>query len=45
VDRGSYENLPVLLVTAMAIGFFAPLAAILLFGRRIDGNNTSKTRQ
>lgn len=45
VDRGSYENLPLLLMTAMAIGFFAPLAAILVFGRRIDGNNASKIRQ
>lgn len=37
VDRGNYANLPVLLMTAMAIGFIAPLAAILLFGNRIDG--------
>jgi hypothetical protein len=37
VDRGNYANLPELLMTAMAIGFIAPLAAILLFGSRIDG--------
>ncbi|MEQ1716974.1 MAG: hypothetical protein ABL907_13465, partial [Hyphomicrobium sp.] len=37
VDRGSYGNLSVLLMTAMAIGFLAPLAVILLFGNRIDG--------
>ena len=27
VDRGNYANLPELLMTAMAIGFIAPLAA------------------
>lgn len=37
VDRGNYANLPQLLGTAMAIGFIAPLAAILLFGNRING--------
>ena len=37
VDRGNYASLPELLMTAMAIGFIAPLAAILLFGSRIDG--------
>jgi hypothetical protein len=37
VDRGNYDNLPALLGAAMAIGFIAPLAAILLFGNRIDG--------
>lgn len=37
VDRGAYGNLPTLLMTAMAIGFVVPLAAILLYGGRIDG--------
>lgn len=37
VDRGNYANLPALLGAAMAIGFIAPFAAILLFGNRIDG--------
>ncbi len=37
VDRGNYVNLPSLLGAAMAIGFIGPLAAILLFGKRIDG--------
>ncbi len=40
VDRGSYDNLSLLLATAMAIGLVAPLAAILLFGDRIDGART-----
>ncbi|MFQ5626929.1 MAG: hypothetical protein ACE5FM_09790 [Methyloligellaceae bacterium] len=34
VDRGQYAELPVLLVSAVIIGFIAPLAVILLFGRR-----------
>ena len=37
VGRGQYENLPMLLAVAMAIGFMAPITAILLFGNRIDG--------
>jgi len=36
VERGHYENLPMLLAVAMAIGFFAPLAAILLLGRGLE---------
>lgn len=42
VDRGNYVNLPALLGAAMAIGFIAPLAAILLFGNRIDGGQAAK---
>ncbi len=34
VDRGQYGELPLLIVTAVLIGFFVPLAVILLFGRR-----------
>jgi MFS family permease len=34
VDRGQYGELPLLVVTAVLIGFFIPLAVILLFGRR-----------
>ena len=34
VDRGQYSELPILVVTAVVIGFVAPLAVILLFGRR-----------
>ncbi|MGL4396294.1 MAG: hypothetical protein ACRCS9_07140 [Hyphomicrobium sp.] len=37
VDRGAYGNLPMLLATAMTIGLAAPLAAIMLFGGKIDG--------
>lgn len=39
VDRGQYAHLPQLLMAAMAIGFFAPLAAILLFGHRLNGKS------
>ncbi len=35
VGRGSYENLPYIMIWAIAIGFFVPLAAILAFGRRL----------
>jgi MFS family permease len=35
VDRGSYDNLPALVVTAMVIGFLLPAAAIVLLGRRV----------
>lgn len=42
VDRGNYANLPALLGAAMAIGFIAPLAAILMFGNRIDGGQAAK---
>jgi hypothetical protein len=35
VDRGTYGNLPALVVTAMAVGFVLPIAAIAIFGRRI----------
>jgi len=34
VDRGQYADLPMLVVVAVALGFFAPLAVIVLFGRR-----------
>ena len=34
VDRGQYSELPMLVVTAVIIGFVAPMAAIVLFGRR-----------
>lgn len=37
VDRGSYENLPALLGLVMAIGLVAPLTAILLLGRKLNG--------
>jgi hypothetical protein len=35
VDRGAYDNLVSLLSAVTAIGFFVPLAAILLLGRRV----------
>jgi len=35
VSRGAYENLPYIMIWAIAIGFFVPLAAILAFGRRL----------
>ncbi len=34
VDRGQYGELPLLVVTAVIIGFVAPMTVILLFGRR-----------
>ncbi len=34
VDRGQYAELPVLVVSAVVIGFVVPMVAILLFGRR-----------
>jgi hypothetical protein len=34
VDRGQYDELPVLVVSAVVIGFIVPMVAILLFGRR-----------
>lgn len=34
VDRGQYGELPLLVVSAVIIGFIIPMAAILLFGRR-----------
>jgi len=37
VDRGSYQSLPLILGVVIAIGLVAPIAAILLFGRRLDG--------
>lgn len=37
VERGSYGHLPELLMTAMTIGVVVPLAAILVFGSRING--------
>jgi hypothetical protein len=35
VQRGDYSELGVLLLTAAALGFVIPMAAIVLFGRRI----------
>jgi hypothetical protein len=35
IERGSYQELPALAVTVIAIGLVVPLAAILAFGRRI----------
>jgi hypothetical protein len=35
VDRGAYGELGVLLVAATTLGFLIPIAAILLFGRRV----------
>ena len=35
VARGSYEELPMLVVTVVAIGLAVPLAAILALGRRV----------
>jgi hypothetical protein len=35
VDRGSYANLPALVVTWVVLGFVLPMAAILAFGRRV----------
>ena len=35
VSRGSYENLPALMMWVVAIGFVMPLAAIFAFGRRL----------
>jgi hypothetical protein len=35
VGRGIYDELGVLLITAAVVGFLIPVAAIVLFGRRI----------
>lgn len=35
VARGSYDNLPYIMIWAIAIGFVVPLAAIFAFGRRL----------
>ena len=35
VSRGAYENLPYIMIWAIAIGFIVPLAVILAFGRRL----------
>jgi len=35
VDRGQYANLPKLVVAWVVIGFVLPMAAIVLFGRRV----------
>ncbi len=37
VDRGAYDNLPLLLGVVMAIGLVVPLTAILLFGGKLKG--------
>jgi hypothetical protein len=43
VGRGNYEELGALLIVASALGFLIPIAAILLFGRKISGSPTSGT--
>jgi hypothetical protein len=35
VSRGSYASLPALVVTAVTLAFLLPMAAILIFGRRV----------
>jgi hypothetical protein len=35
IERGSYDNLPPLVVTVMVVSLVLPLAAIALFGRRL----------
>jgi hypothetical protein len=35
VDRGQYEKLPALTLTVIVIGLVVPLAALLLFGRKL----------
>ena len=35
VDRGAYEWLPALVVTSVTVAVAIPLAAILLFGRKV----------
>lgn len=35
VSRGSYDNLPYIMIWAIGIGFLVPVAAILAFGRRL----------
>jgi hypothetical protein len=35
IERGSYDNLPALVVTVMIVSLVLPLAAIALFGRRL----------
>ena len=38
VQRGDYGELGPLLITAVALGFVIPIAAIALFGRRVAKN-------
>ncbi len=35
VSRGSYDSLPAIMIWAIAVGFFVPIAAILAFGKRL----------
>jgi len=35
VNRGAYDNLPILLTVVVAIGFVIPITAILLIGRKV----------
>jgi hypothetical protein len=35
VERGAYDELGVLLIIAATLGFAVPVAAIILFGRRV----------
>jgi hypothetical protein len=35
IDRGAYGNLPALVVTVMTVAFLLPVAAIVIFGRRV----------
>lgn len=44
VDRGAYDNLPLLLGVVMAIGLVVPLAAILLFGNKLKGAEIARDR-
>ena len=45
VDRGHYDNLPELLALVMAIGLVAPLTAILLLGRKLNGTQQTSASQ
>lgn len=44
VDRGSYDNLPLILGLVMAIGLIIPLTAILLFGRKLTEGEGAASR-
>ena len=45
VDRGAYENLPLLLGLVMTIGLVAPLVAILVFGRKLNAQQQQTAAQ
>jgi hypothetical protein len=42
IDRGAYENLPLLLGVVMAIGLVVPLTAILLFGKKLESGESAR---